>query len=381
MGEPVSAGPAVHNIIFRDKELKGNLKSGRGFTMTGPRQPKDMPGLLKFCLEATRSEDAPEQDPDRALQEMDPERKKWLEEALSTMAVDFIEQLGNGIKVLNSDTADLDEKEEVLDKLEDWLGNIDMAVNFHKIGGYSCLRNCLSCPHPSLRSGASHLIAEISQNNPYCQEKFVFEGFLDLLVEQLDQDSDEHCQVKALYAISCISRDEPVALAKFGQLGGWSVLVKAVQRDNPKLRIKGCFMISSASQVSGQVVKEMVDMGLVMQLAHILHLPFDNSHEHILSALLTLVKNSSQAREESRIENLGLVEVLVSRVKLLEDKEEFSECVEHSESILKLLQPDFVPTEDWQEVADWQSLPGGCHVKMDMETGKKMARKEDTADR
>merc|ERR1712106_774454 len=183
-------------------------------------------------------EDAPEQDPDRALQEMDPERKKWLEEALSTMAVDFIEQLGNGIKVLNSDTADLDEKE----------------------------------------------------------------GLLDLLVEQLDQDSDEHCQVKALYAISCISRDEPVALAKFGQLGGWSVLVKAVQRDNPKLRIKGCFMISSASQVSGQVVKEMVDMGLVMQLAHILHLPFDNSHEHILSALLTLVKNSSQAREESRIE-------------------------------------------------------------------------------
>lgn len=349
--------------------------------MTGPRQPKDMPGLLKFCLEATSSEDAPVQDPDKVLQEMDPERKKWLEEALSSMAVDFIEQLANGIKILNSDTADLEEKEEVLDKLEDWLGNIDMAVNFHKIGGYSCLRNCLLCPHPSLRSGASHLIAEISQNNPYCQEKFVSEGFLDLLVVQLDQDSDEHCQVKALYAISCISRDEPVALAKFGQLDGWGVLVRAVQRDSPKLRTKGCFMISSASQVSGQVVKEMVDMGLVMQLAHILHLPFDTSHEHILSALLTLVKNSSQAREEARAENLGLVEVLGNRMKVLEDKEEFSECVEHSKSILQLLQPDFVATEDWQEVADWQSVPGGCHVKMDMETGKKMARKEETADR
>jgi len=25
--EPVSTEPAVHNVIFRDKELKGNLKS------------------------------------------------------------------------------------------------------------------------------------------------------------------------------------------------------------------------------------------------------------------------------------------------------------------------------------------------------------------
>ena len=349
--------------------------------MTAPRQPKDMPGLLKFCLEATRGEDAPVEDPDKLLQEMDPERKKWLEEALSSMAIDFIEQLANGIKILNSDTADLDEKEEVLDKLEDWLGNIDMAVNFHKIGGYSCLRNCLNCPHPSLRSGASHLIAEISHNNPYCQDKFVTEEFLDLLLAQLDHDSDEHCQVKALYAISCMVRDQPQALAKFGQIGGWSVLVKAVQRNNTKLRTKGCFLISSASQVSGQVVKEMVDMGLVMQLVHILHLPFDNSNEHVLSALLTLVKNSSQAREEARDENLGVVEVLMSRMKLLGDKEEHTESVEHCQSILQLLEPDFVPTEEWREVADWQMLPGGCQVKMDLETGKKMARKEETADR
>ena len=82
-----------------------------------PRQPKDMPGLLKFCLEATRwrcslklgednvwqtglgnclsgsscsalsqlhinfprSEDAPAQDPAANLEAMDPERKAWLE--------------------------------------------------------------------------------------------------------------------------------------------------------------------------------------------------------------------------------------------------------------------------------------------------------------
>ena len=85
-----------------------------------------MPGLLKFCLEATRDEDAPVSDQNKVIAEMDPERKKWLEEALTSMTVDFIEQLANGIKILNSNTADLEEKEEVLDSLEDWLGNIDI---------------------------------------------------------------------------------------------------------------------------------------------------------------------------------------------------------------------------------------------------------------
>ena len=100
-----------------------------------PRQPKDMKGLLKFCLEATKGEDAPDiSDPEAVLQSMEADKRKWLEEALSSMAVDVVEQLSNAIKILNSDSADLDEKEEVLDCLEDWICNIDMAVNFHKIG-------------------------------------------------------------------------------------------------------------------------------------------------------------------------------------------------------------------------------------------------------
>ena len=140
--------------------------------MTGdhqPRQPKDMKGLLKFCFEATKSEDAPDiSDPEKILSEMDPEHRRWLEEALSSMSVDIVQQLTNGIKILNSGAGD-EEKEEVLDQLEDWLGNIDMAVNFHKVGGFSCLRKCLASSSPGVRAGACNLIAEISQNNPYCQ--------------------------------------------------------------------------------------------------------------------------------------------------------------------------------------------------------------------
>ena len=52
---------------------------------------------------------------------------------------------------------------------------------------------------------------------------------LDVLTSQLDNDSDETCRVKALYAISCITRDTPAALAAFAALDGWSVLLRAIQ--------------------------------------------------------------------------------------------------------------------------------------------------------
>jgi hypothetical protein len=45
----------------------------------------------------------------------------------------------------------VEEKEEALDRLEDWLGNIDMAVNFHKIGGFPALKQCLASEHATLR--------------------------------------------------------------------------------------------------------------------------------------------------------------------------------------------------------------------------------------
>merc|ERR1712007_134124 len=61
-----------------------------------PRQPHDLEGLLKFCMQATQSEDAPTRD-----NQMDPERLQWLQEAMSGMTVDVVSQLVEGIKILS----------------------------------------------------------------------------------------------------------------------------------------------------------------------------------------------------------------------------------------------------------------------------------------
>lgn len=359
------------------------------------RPPKDMQGLLKFCLEATRAEDAPDLgDPEAVLSSMGEERRTWLQEALETMSVDVIEQLGNGIKVLTSNTADLETKEEVLDCLEDWLGNIDTAVNFHKIGGFASLTSCLSSPHPSLRSGALHLAAELSQNNPYCQEKFLSEEFLVQFLAILDTDSDPHCQVKALYAVSCLVRDHPPALSVLAQLDGWSVVIRAIMRKEPRLRTKGCFLISSVAEQEETVVQEMVSRGMVSQLVVLLtsQQP-DLSQEHLLRALRVLLASSAQAREEA--DQLGLLQALGDRLGSVRGREEFQESLEHCEHLLRLLagggletvsvksgeawgggEEIFNPSADWKDIKAGQAVPPGCLVQLDLHTGARRAKKD-----
>ena len=74
--------------------------------------------------------------------------------------------------------------------------------------------------------------------------------------------------------------------------------------------------------------------------------------------------------------------VLLARRRELDGREEHLESAEHCEALLRLLAPDFVPTEAWQEMQERQAVPPGCHVKVDLQTGKKMARREEqTADR
>ena len=104
----------------------------------------------------------------------------------------------------NATEEEISQVEYAFECIGDWVGQIDMANNFHKIGGFHCLKKCLKSPHDSLRSEAANAIAELSQNNPYCQEKMVEDEFLPILMDLLDNDKSS--QVKALYAISCITR-------------------------------------------------------------------------------------------------------------------------------------------------------------------------------
>merc|ERR1712047_84232 len=109
----------VHGAVSLKTQRPDTTRKGFcDFRMSGeqPRQPKDLQGLLKFCMEATANEDAPALpgDPAARLAAMEPDRRAWLEEALDKMSVDVLAPLTN------------EEVEGILEELdEDGSGSMD----------------------------------------------------------------------------------------------------------------------------------------------------------------------------------------------------------------------------------------------------------------
>lgn len=311
-----------------------------------PRQPKDMEGLLKFCMQATKSEDA---SGSGTQEPIDPEKLEWLQEAMKNMTVDVVQQLAEGIRILsqpyvydvNATDEELEEATEAFEAISDWVGNIDMANNFHKIGGFVILKRIIKLsPHSELRWNAANTVAELSQNNPYCQEHFVTDGFIQALIEMLkngledEQIVSENCSLKSLYAISSIVRDYPPGLETFLALNGSEVVLQCAiqpQTATQRLRTKACFFVSSISLESKEAANTFSDMGLARQLIVLLQqVEHQQADEHVVKALLTLLKNDKNAQRECRDSSeLNLDGLIDTRKKDLLGKEEFQEELEH----------------------------------------------------
>lgn len=119
-----------------------------------------------------------------------------------------MEELQKDLRFLQSvvdlrDEDDSSEYEAALERIADWTDSMDVANDFYKIGGFSVLGLCLNSSHDGIRAGAANLIAELTQNNAFCQEKILEAGFIPVLLSMVDSDSSDQARIKALYAVSC----------------------------------------------------------------------------------------------------------------------------------------------------------------------------------
>lgn len=149
------------------------------------------------------------------------------------MTVDVIEELLKSIRIVQranelSEDSDPAECEAALDHIFEFVDNLDVAngkrflkffffitpfeqvknfpfffLDFHKIGGFCVLKPCLDSVHSSLRWRGAELVAELCQNNPYCQNKVLEADVLPTLLSMVDTDINDTVKIKALYAVSC----------------------------------------------------------------------------------------------------------------------------------------------------------------------------------
>ncbi|XP_072281538.1 hsp70-binding protein 1 isoform X2 [Pyxicephalus adspersus] len=287
--------------------------------------PHNLQGLLHMAIEAGTESATPGQ-----AEQMSEERRQWLQQAMSSAfagQVDEVQQIKACLQQLNTDTnyedGD-DQKEQALELLADLCENLDNASDFCKLGGMELLLNrYLNCPEAELRWRAADLVGICSQNVPFVQERALCLGAMNKLLQLLDLDTSEQVRIKALFAISCLVREQEAGLSEFVQKDGFSVLMRAMQNDVEKLKIKSAFLLQNLLCSHPEHKGTLCSMGMVQQLVSLLRTEHCSFHEHVLAALCSMVSDFPLGVAECRAPELGFEELLKERCQLIKEQEEF----------------------------------------------------------
>ncbi|KAG8007090.1 Hsp70-binding protein 1 [Nibea albiflora] len=310
------------------------------------RYPQNLQGVLQLAMDAGSAAEGP-----APAEPMSEERKTWLREALAEVAkgqMDEVEQMKQCLAVLRKeetsereregeeemDEEDEDERESAFEVLSELCENLDNARDLMILGGLElCLSKYLCHAQSGLRWRAAELIASCAQNMPQVQVHLLSIGALPKLLQLTDSDSHPTVRVKALYAVSCLVREQEAGLQAFLTHDGFSVLMRGMQSENEKLRTKSAFLLLNLLTSHPEQKGTVVSMGMVQQLVSVLRTPHSPFHEHVLGALCCLVEDCPQGLKDCRNPTLGLEEFLKQRSRELQGKEESQEELDFCERL------------------------------------------------
>lgn len=280
------------------------------------RYPRNLEGVLQFALNHS---DDPTNSSSSAFQEMSEERREWLHEAIASIVEDTdIKRMLKYLQILekphdtNNADDDLAEKEDAFEELSMIVENLDNANDFHKIGGFQVMMKCLSGEHSSLRWRAADIMAVCVQNNPYCQKAAMEMNILPTLTSLLETDQLDQVRIKALYAISCLTRDFPEAEEAFLKEDGFSMLLRAMQAENEKLIAKSAFMIRNMLVTNPTHKETFFKMGFTELLAGLLRGPQNSARVHVINLFKNFVMNYPPAIIECQRTEFDLERLLSS---------------------------------------------------------------------
>ncbi|KAK9534861.1 hypothetical protein VZT92_007281 [Zoarces viviparus] len=299
------------------------------------KYPQNLQGVLLLAVDAGSTTEGP--DP---VQPMSEERKIWLRGALSEVCkgqMDEVEQIKQCLDILRQegvsemereveDERDEDVREKAFEVMSELCENLDNARDLMTLGGLDlCISQYLCHAQSGLRWRAAELIASCAQNMPEVQVHLYGLGVLAKLLQLTDSDPHPTVRVKALYAVSCLIREQETGLQEFLSHDGISVLMRGMQSDIEKLRAKSAFLLLNLLTSHPEQKDTVVSMGMVQQLVSVLRTPHSPFHEHVLGALCCLVEDCPQGLKDCRDPALGLKELIRQQSRELQGKEESEE--------------------------------------------------------
>ncbi|XP_030375399.1 hsp70 nucleotide exchange factor FES1 [Scaptodrosophila lebanonensis] len=297
--------------------------------MDPARRKLNLQGLLRYAVEQTNGEEA-------TVHEVDPERAEFLQNALKSMTIDVIQEFEKAVAVLENQSSTKSERLDSLNVIRSYIDDLDLANNFVKFGGTTTILRYTKDSEKDLQALSNDIIAEMSQNNPYCQNHFLNENIIPQLLIKLN-DPDEELSRSSIYAISSLIRNFEPGLKEFLRVDGIQVLVSCLRSPITKVYIKSAFLISSLASQNESIKEDLIKNNAVeVLLENINYIDgFDSKLETTLSALLSLSSNSNWAiTKEKQMEVTTVLKQIISKNKELDNCED---TVKYAENILEYL--------------------------------------------
>lgn len=160
-----------------------------------------------------------------------------------TMKVDDVQYALTNLK---DESVSMAEKLECLDIIRDNIDDIDAANSFVKTGGITTILEYIRLPNCDLRPQSIYIVAEMAQNNEFCQNYFVNEKIIPVLIPTMN-DADEELARGSIYAISSLIQNFPTGLKEFLQSNGIQTLLSCLSSSHVTVYIKSAFLIASLS--------------------------------------------------------------------------------------------------------------------------------------
>lgn len=256
------------------------------------------------------------------------------ENALKALTVDVIEQLQKAAGILGSESTTLDQKTNALDDILNYVDDIDTAMDFCKIGGLHVLLPSLESPYAEIRNKSASLIAELAQNNPYCQQQIIE---IDVLPKLMNLLCEQETLATSLRAISCVVRSYEPGLREFTKLGGLECLLGCLQKSNDeKLITRTAFFLNSLCSDFPEICDDLVKSKAIEMIMPLVRptAEYNAALEILLSLLCTLIEKADTNNVSTYV---SFREPLQEIIKLASDKAECKEIVEYSEKLLELI--------------------------------------------
>lgn len=204
---------------------------------------------------------------------------------------------------LQNSTLSTEDRQRALQELLILVEPIDNAndvADLDKLGGLQLVIAELDRPEEELRTTAAWVLGKACQNNLVVQKQILQHNGLPRLVEMVESSASEEA-VKALYAVSAVIRNFPLAQEQFYFEGGAGLLERlfAGASVDIRLRRKSLFLLADLAEQSQQLRGGQLDA--VLEASSSTPDSVNLFNERLLKAVVNLMEASDMDTREKAL--------------------------------------------------------------------------------